>query len=228
MSSQRAQKNPSEQTKSGETATKGLQEALDEYGKPYQINEGDGAFYGPKIDLHILDALGRAWQCGTIQLDMSLPERFDLTYRDADGGEKRPIMIHRAIFGSMERFFGVLIEHFSGKFPLWMSPLPIRIMTVADRHIEYAEKIARQIEERGFICDIDASSESISKKVRNAQLTQVNYMFTVGDAEMENGTVALRTRDNVVHGELNLETFIDKIEEEKKSRSLVSPFTAEK
>jgi len=208
--------------------TAGLKDALDQYGKPYEINEGDGAFYGPKIDLHILDSLGRAWQCGTIQLDMSLPERFDLTYKESDGTEQRPIMIHRAIFGSVERFYGILTEHFAGKFPLWMSPLPMRILTVADRHEAYADEAADSIKNMDFVCEVDASNESISKKVRNAQLAQVNYILTVGDNEVSNKTLSLRTRDNVVHGEITLDAFMEKVKDEKSRRSLHSPFSAEK
>lgn len=205
-------------------ATQGLKDALDDWGYPYKINEGDGAFYGPKIDLHIQDSLGRSWQCGTIQLDMALPQRFDLVYMDSDGTEKRPIMIHRAIFGSMERFFGILVEHFSGKFPLWLSPRQICIIPVADRHVEYAQKLRKELESAHFICDVDDSNESVSKKVRSAQLLQVNYMLTVGDQEVENATINLRTRDNVVHGELTLDAFIKQIREEFDTRALVSPF----
>ena len=164
-----------------EVATQGLKDALDEWGEPFRINEGDGAFYGPKIDIHIRDALGRSWQCGTVQLDMALPEKFELEYMDKDGILKRPVMLHRAIFGSIERFFGILIEHFAGKFPLWISPLPIRVITVADRHREYAYETKKSIERAGFICDVDDTSESVNKKIRNAQLLQINYMLTVGD-----------------------------------------------
>ncbi|MGR3973829.1 MAG: threonine--tRNA ligase [Candidatus Rhabdochlamydia sp.] len=208
-----------------EIATSGLKEALEEWKKPFRINEGDGAFYGPKIDIHIKDALGRSWQCGTVQLDMALPEKFDLEYIDKDGMAKRPVMLHRAIFGSVERFFGILIEHFVGKFPLWISPLPIRIMTVADRHLETALMLQKKITESGFICDVDDSSESMNKKVRNAQLLQINYMITIGDKEIENQTMSLRTRDNVLHGEISLETFLTALSEEKKSKSLTSSFT---
>lgn len=207
-----------------EVGTQGLQKALDAAGLPYKINEGDGAFYGPKIDLHVHDALGRAWQCGTVQLDMALPERFDLEYKDADGSLKRPIMIHRAIFGSIERFLGILIEHFAGKFPLWMSPLPIRLIPVADTHAPYAHEVAANIREAGFSCDVDDSHESVGKKVRNAQLHQINYMLTVGDNEVANKTVALRTRDNVVHGEIQLGDFLKNIESEYKERRLTSPY----
>ncbi|OGN55119.1 MAG: threonine--tRNA ligase [Chlamydiae bacterium GWF2_49_8] len=201
-------------------ATEGLKGALDEWDEPYQINEGEGAFYGPKIDLHVRDALGRRWQCGTIQLDMSLPEKFELEYTDCDGERKRPVMIHRAIFGSIERFFGILIEHFAGRFPLWLSPHQVRILTVADRHIERARHVEREIKKSGLICDVDDSNESVSKKVRNAQLLQINYILTIGDKELENKTVNLRTRDNVVHGEVALPHFLENLREEKNQRVL--------
>ncbi len=205
-------------------ATSGLKDALEEWGKPFSINEGDGAFYGPKIDIHIRDALGRSWQCGTVQLDMALPEKFELEYMDKDGSLKRPVMLHRAIFGSIERFFGILIEHFVGKFPLWISPLPIRVITIADRHSEYAHEVEREIKNAGFICDIDETSESVNKKIRNAQLQQINYMLTVGDKEVENKTVALRTRDNVVHGEIALTAFLNSLKNEMETKSLTSNF----
>lgn len=207
-----------------EVATAGLKDALVEWGQPFRINEGDGAFYGPKIDIHINDVLGRSWQCGTVQLDMALPEKFELDYMDKDGVLRRPVMLHRAIFGSIERFFGILIEHFVGKFPLWISPLPIRIITVADRHSEWAHEIKQDIVKAGFLCDIDESSESVSKKVRNAQLMQINYMLTVGDKEVENKTVALRTRDNVVHGELKLDLFLQALKHEMETKSLTPSF----
>lgn len=207
-----------------EVATAGLKGALDVYGKSYRINEGDGAFYGPKIDFHIRDAINRTWQCGTVQLDMALPERFELEYTAADGSRQRPVMLHRAIFGSIERFFGILIEHFSGKFPLWISPVQVRLLTVADRHMPYAEKLQAAFKEAGLRCDIDTTHESVGKKVRNAQLSQVNYILTLGDQEMDNGTINLRTRDNVVHGEMQLKPFIETLLQEKASRSLQSPF----
>ncbi len=210
-----------------EVATTGLKDALDAWGQPYRVNEGDGAFYGPKIDIHIKDALGRSWQCGTIQLDMALPEKFALNYMDSDGQLKRPVMIHRALFGSVERFMGILIENFVGKFPLWISPSQVRLISVADRHADYAHTLARKIKERGFACDVDDSNESVNKKIRNAQLMQYNYMLTVGDKELENGTIALRTRDNVVHGELDVETFLTTIEKEAADRSLTSYFATE-
>ncbi|OGN55458.1 MAG: threonine--tRNA ligase [Chlamydiae bacterium RIFCSPHIGHO2_12_FULL_44_59] len=207
-------------------ATSGLKGALDDWGHSYRINEGDGAFYGPKIDIHIRDALGRFWQCGTVQLDMSLPEKFDLEYVTATGTHARPIMLHRALFGSIERFFGILIEHFAGKFPFWLSPYQVKIATVADRHIPYGERLQKNIEALGIVCDIDASQESVAKKVRNAQLLKTNYLLTVGDKEVENKTVALRTRDNVVHGEIDIADFLDKVVKERDARALMSPFSA--
>lgn len=208
-------------------ATLGLKKALDRWGHSYHINEGDGAFYGPKIDIQIRDAIGRFWQCGTIQLDFALPEKFALEFVDADGQKKRPVMLHRAILGSIERFFGILIEHFAGKFPLWISPYPIRILTVADRHLPFAQKVQSQIQKRGFLVDIDDSNESVGKKVRNAQLLKYNYMLTVGDAEMENGTISVRTRDNVVHGAIDIEEFLARVEKERDSKALMSPFCSE-
>lgn len=207
-----------------EMATQALRNALDHQNKPYRVNEGDGAFYGPKIDMHIRDALGRTWQCGTIQLDFALPHKFELEYVAKDGSRPQPVMIHRAIYGSVERFFGILIEHFAGRFPLWLSPIQVRILTVADRHEIYAQTLLSQFKARGIRCDIDTSNESISKKVRDAQLAQVNYILTVGDREVENETAALRTRDNVVHGELDIDSFIPAILEEIKTRALHSPY----
>lgn len=199
-----------------EYATTALQNALDRSGKHYIISEGEGAFYGPKIDFHIRDALGRTWQCGTIQLDMALPERFDLEYVDNKGERARPIMIHRALYGSIERFFGILIEHFAGRFPLWLSPRQVKIIPVADRHVEYAREVAAELSD--FHCEVDESNESVSKKIRLAQMSQVNYMLTIGDKEVGNKTISLRTRNNVVHGEMQLADFIMNIQEERNSK----------
>lgn len=206
-------------------ATEGLKGALDDWGHSYHINEGDGAFYGPKIDIQIRDALGRFWQCGTIQLDFALPQKFDLEYVDNDGIHKKPVMLHRAILGSIERFFGVLVEHFAGKFPFWISPYPVRILTVADRHIPWAEEVKNKICKAGILCDLDTTNESVGKKVRNAQLLKTNYMLTIGDKEVENKTIALRTRDNVVHGEMSLDSFLTQVLEEQSTRALISPFS---
>ncbi|MCB1213004.1 MAG: threonine--tRNA ligase [Chlamydiia bacterium] len=203
-----------------EVATAGLKGALDALGKPYIIQEGDGAFYGGKIDIQICDALDRLWQCGTIQLDMSLPERFDLLYTDEDGQRKRPVMIHRALFGSIERFFGILIEHFGGRFPLWISPRQVRILTVADRHLPFAQEIDRALKEAGFASEIDATCESIGKKVRQGQLEQVNYMLTVGDREVEGQTVSLRSREGRQEADLAVEQLIAQLLEEVNSRRL--------
>jgi threonyl-tRNA synthetase len=210
-----------------ETATAGLKDALDAWGQPYRINEGDGAFYGPKIDIHIKDTLGRSWQCGTVQLDMALPEKFQLEYTDSDGLSKRPVMIHRAVFGSIERFMGILIEHFAGKFPFWISPRQVCVITIADRHQEYGQQIAAEIKKAGFLCDLDDSAESVNKKIRNAQLMQYNYMLTVGDKELENRTINVRTRDNVVHGEIQLKEFLGAIEKEGATKSLTSYYAKE-
>lgn len=206
-------------------ATAGLKGALDDWGHSYRINEGDGAFYGPKIDIHIRDALGRNWQCGTVQLDMSLPQKFALEYVDNDASHKRPVMLHRALFGSIERFFGILVEHFSAKFPLWLSPYQIRIMTVADRHADYAHQLAKRLRAHNLVVDVDASNESVGKKVRTAQLLKTNYMLTVGDKEMESSNASLRTRDNVVHGEIDISAFLAKVIEERDERSLMSPYS---
>ncbi|MCC5832222.1 MAG: threonine--tRNA ligase [Chlamydiales bacterium] len=203
-----------------EHATSSLQRALERSGKEFKISPGEGAFYGPKIDLHIRDALGRSWQCGTIQLDMSLPERFDLEYVDSAGSRKRPVMIHRALYGSIERFFGILIEHFAGKFPLWMSPRQVRIIPVADRHLEYGYALKERLMAAGFHTEVDDSHESVSKKIRLAQIEQVNYMLTIGDKEVENQTISLRTRDNIVHGEIPFDRFLERIREEKERRAL--------
>ncbi|SCA62887.1 Threonine--tRNA ligase [Chlamydiales bacterium SCGC AG-110-M15] len=207
-----------------EVATEGLRAALVKMGAEFRINEGDGAFYGPKIDFHIRDAIGRTWQCGTIQLDMALPERFDLEYTASDGTKKRPVMLHRAIYGSIERFFGILIEHFAGKFPLWLSPRQIRIITVADRHVDHALVLGKKFEQSGLRYEIDDSHESVSKKVRNAQMDQCNYILTVGDKEVENQNANLRTRDNVVHGEVNVDEFISALSKEIDELELESPY----
>ncbi len=208
-----------------EIATQGLQQALDDWGHSYTVNEGDGAFYGPKIDIHIRDAIGRFWQCGTIQLDLSLPEKFSLEYVDSDGEHKRPIMLHRALFGSIERFLGILIEHFSGKFPLWMSSYQVAILPVADRHLPYAKELAKKLKKASLIVEIDDTKESVSKKVRKAQLLKTNYIITVGDQEETNKTLSLRTRDNVVHGEMSIDLFLTSVMQEREGKELISPFS---
>ena len=207
-----------------EVAIASLKEAMDLWGHSYRVNEGEGAFYGPKIDIHIRDALGRQWQCGTVQLDFSLPEKFDLAYVTSEGTHQRPVIIHRAIFGSMERFFGILIEHFNGKFPLWLSPYQVRILCVADRHKEAADQFAAPLRKAGFLVDIDDSHESVGKKVRNAQLVKANYILTIGDKEIETKKANLRTRDGVVHGEVDSFDFLAKVSHERDTLALMSPY----
>lgn len=191
-----------------------LKEVLDSTGREYKVNEGDGAFYGPKIDFHLKDAIGRTWQCGTIQLDFQMPEKFDLNYEGADGKKHRPIMLHRAILGSVERFMGILVEHYAGKFPLWISPSQVRILTVADRHQEYAQQIAEKLKKQRLNVDIDARAETIPKKVRDAQLDQFNYILVVGDKEVESSTVTVRTRNGEVEGAQAIDVFIKRLVKE--------------
>ena len=194
--------------------TEALRKALELSGKRFLINEGDGAFYGPKVDIHIKDSIGRTWQCGTIQLDMSLPERFNLTYEGKDGKKHRPIMIHRVIYGSFERFFGILLEHYAGKLPIWLSPVQIKILTVADRFNDYAAKLKQEFENQGFRVELDTRSESIGKKVREAQLQKINYILVVGEKELNANTASVRTRENKVLGAMPVEKFIEKIKQE--------------
>jgi threonyl-tRNA synthetase len=203
-----------------EQATEGLRMALERSGRPYRINPGDGAFYGPKIDIHLRDALGRSWQCGTIQLDFALPQRFELEYVDRDGSRQRPVMIHRALYGSMERFLGQLIEHFAGKFPLWCSPRQVAILPVADRHIPYGRQLLDQLFERQFEVELDGTAESLNKKIRSAQLNQCNYIAVVGDREVQEGTVTVRSRDSRVLGAMAIDRFIEQLETERRTRSL--------
>ena len=201
-----------------EIATDGLRDALEKGGFEYVINEGDGAFYGPKIDMHIKDAIGRTWQCGTIQLDMALPERFDLSYVAEDGSKQRPVMIHRVVYGSIERFFGILIEHYTGKFPMWLSPRQVRVLAIAEQHQNYAQEVSRKFTEVGIRSESDISMESINKKVRQAQLDQVNYILVVGDREVSDQTVAVRAANKVI-GTHPVAKVIESLLEEYQSRS---------
>lgn len=195
-------------------AEKKLKAILDQTHKNYKVNEGDGAFYGPKIDFHLKDALGRTWQCGTIQLDFQMPEKFDLTYEGKDGRKHRPVMLHRTIIGSMERFMGILVEHYAGRFPLWLSPNQIKILTLADRHVKYACQLQEEFKDKGFLVEVDDRSETIPKKVRDAQLQQFNYILVVGDKELKEKTVNVRTRDNKVEGATKLDPFIMRLQKE--------------
>jgi len=184
-----------------------LQAAITELGKDFQINPGDGAFYGPKLDFHLSDSLGRTWQCGTIQLDMQMPERFELEYVGEDGEKHRPIMIHRALLGSIERFIGVITEHFAGAFPTWLSPVQVKVLPVTDRAAEYAQDIAVKLDAQGFRVEVDGRNEKIGKKIREAQLEKIPYMLVVGDRDMEAGTVSVRHRAEGDLGAMSLDQF---------------------
>lgn len=192
-----------------EIATNGLRSALESYGADYQLNEGDGAFYGPKIDIHIKDALGRTWQCGTIQLDMSLPERFDLTYVDRDNQRRRPIMIHRTVLGSIERFFGILIEHFAGKYPLWLAPIQAVVLPINDDLAAYAGTVRDDLVVAGLRVELDDRAESLNKKVRESQLRQIPLILTIGAKEQAADTLSVRTLDGKVRYGVTRETFLN-------------------
>jgi len=184
-----------------------IKKAADKVGMEYAVEEGEAAFYGPKLDFIFRDVLKREWQLGTVQVDFLLPERFDLEYTGEDGQKHRPIMIHRAPFGSMERFTGILIEHFNGAFPLWLAPIQVELVPIADRHIAYAQKVADELRAAGLRVEVDASSERMNKKIRNAQLQKIPYMLVVGDKEEAEGMVAVRTRDNEDRGAVPLVEF---------------------
>lgn len=202
-----------------ELATDGLRGALDDLGVEYVVNEGDGAFYGPKIDFHLEDCLGRTWQCGTIQLDMNLPERFDLTYIGADGEKHRPVMIHRVVFGSIERFIGILTEHFGGAFPLWLAPVQAKILTITDRADAAAKALHAQLEHAGIRAETDLRNEKIGFKIREAQLQKIPYMLILGDKEIESGVVAVRTRDGKELGAVSTDVLIARLREEVSSKA---------
>ena len=195
-------------------AEQALREALEEYGLKYEVNEGDGAFYGPKIDFKLKDAIGRTWQCSTVQLDFNLPERFDLKYTDKDGQAKRPIMIHRAIFGSLERFAGTLIEHYAGAFPAWLSPQQVAILPIADRHVEYAQEVEKTLRQQLVRAKVDSSNEGIGAKIRHAQLAKIPYMLIIGDKELEKGEVAVRNRTKGDLGAVPLAVFLEQLQAE--------------
>ena len=203
-----------------EEATNGLKAALDKYGREYFINEGDGAFYGPKIDIHIKDALGRTWQCGTVQLDMALPERFDLSYKGQDNDKHRPIMIHRVIYGSLERFFGILVEHFAGRFPLWMAPVQAILLPINQDLAEYAETIKAELDTHRIRCEVDKRSETLKKKIRDAQLAYVPLIITIGDKEKETRTLSVRTLDGKVRMGLSMDEFVTSVSHHVKERIL--------
>lgn len=202
-----------------EAATEALRNAIEAKGIPYVINPGDGAFYGPKLDYHIEDSLGRTWQCGTIQLDMNLPERFQIEYVGEDGQKHRPIMIHRACFGSMERFIGILTEHYAGAFPIWMAPVQVKILPISEKHVEYAKDLAKQMHRDYVRVEVDDRSEKIGYKIRQAQMAKVPYMLVVGDKEVEEGTVNVRKHGGDELGSVPFEEFFNSIKTEIKERN---------
>jgi threonyl-tRNA synthetase len=203
-----------------EKSTAALMEALEDQGIEYKINEGDGAFYGPKIDFHLVDCIGRTWQCGTIQLDMNMPERFDLYYIGPDGEKHRPVMIHRVVFGSIERFIAILTEHFAGAFPVWLSPVQVKILTIVEKHIPYAEEVKARLEENGIRVELDGRNEKIGFKIREAQLEKVPYMLVLGEKEAETGHVAVRSRKEGDMGSMPMDSFLEKILNEIATKAL--------
>ena len=201
-----------------ELATEGLRGALNDLGLDYVVNEGDGAFYGPKIDFHLTDSIGRTWQCGTIQLDMQLPQRFELEYTGADGEKHRPIMIHRVIFGSIERFIGILIEHFAGAFPTWLAPVQVKVLPISDKHLEYGQKVLETLNAAGIRAEIDTRAEKIGYKIREAQMQKIPYMLVVGAKEEEEKLVSVRSRFAGDEGQKSLDAFVASVAEEIATR----------
>jgi threonyl-tRNA synthetase len=200
-----------------ELAINSLKAAVEGIGKPYAINEGDGAFYGPKLDFHVKDSLGRTWQCGTIQLDFQLPMRFDLDYIGEDGQKHRPIMLHRVVFGSIDRFMGILIEHYAGKFPAWLSPVQVKILPVSDRHVEYAKEIEKLLKANNIRVEVDLHDEKLGYKIREARMDRVPYMIILGDKEMESHSIAVRDRDGAEGaqdmGQMQVEEFVKLVQD---------------
>ena len=197
-----------------EMATDGLRNALDDLKLPYVINEGDGAFYGPKIDFHLEDSIGRTWQCGTIQLDFQLPQRFEAEYIGEDGNKHRPIMIHRVVFGSIERFIGILIEHFAGKFPLWLSPVQVKVLPISDKYMDYAKEMEMTLKREGLRCEVDGRAEKIGYKIRAARLERIPYMLVIGEKEVKDNSVSVRKRDEGDLGSMPIERFLEVLHEE--------------
>ena len=204
-----------------DVATDGLRSAIEELGREYTVNEGDGAFYGPKLDFHLVDAIGRTWQCGTIQLDMQLPERFELEYTGEDGEKHRPVMIHRVVFGSIERFIGILIEHFAGAFPAWLSPVQVKVLPISDRFYDKAEEIKNNLEKQGIRAEADSRSEKIGYKIREAQLEKVNYMLIIGEKEIESSTVSVRSRSKGDLGAMSEEEFTAMLKNEIDTKAAI-------
>ena len=196
-----------------------LQAAITELGKDFQVNPGDGAFYGPKIDFHLVDAIGRTWQCGTIQLDFQLPQRFEVEYIGDDGEAHRPIMIHRVCFGSIERFIGILTEHFAGKFPTWLAPVQVKVLPISDKYLAYGNKVMEELKAAGIRCELDERAEKIGYKIREARNERVPYMLVVGQKEEESGLVSVRSRFEGDEGQKELSVFLDDVKKEISSRS---------
>ncbi len=211
-----------------EMATEGLRSALDALGLDYVVNEGDGAFYGPKIDFHLVDAIGRTWQCGTIQLDFQLPQRFELEYNGADGEKHRPIMIHRVAFGSIERFIGILIEHFAGAFPTWLAPVQVKVLPISDKFMDYAEAVNKKLEEAGIRSELDTRSEKIGYKIREAQMQKIPYMLVLGQKEEESGVISVRSRFEGDEGQKTLDEFIQAIQKEIADKTIRETHTEQK
>lgn len=203
-----------------ELATDALREAIEQAGIPYKVNEGDGAFYGPKLDFHIQDSLGRTWQCGTIQMDMQLPERFDVTYVGEDGEKHRAVMIHRAGYGSLERFIGILTEHFAGKFPVWMAPVQAKVIPVSNNQMAYAKEIADKLSVADIRVELDENNDTLGYKIRKAQMEKVPYMIIIGDKEVGAGNISVRTRKGADEGSVDLESFINRVHDEVKNRTV--------
>ena len=198
-----------------------LKNAITEMGKTFVINEGDGAFYGPKLDFHLADSLGRTWQCGTIQLDSQLPERFELEYTGEDGQKHRPVMIHRVVLGSIERFIGVITEHFAGAFPAWLAPVQVKVLPVTDRAEAYAKEVSAKLDAAGFRVEVDERNEKIGKKIREATLEKIPYMLVVGDRDMENQTVSVRHRSGEDKGAMSLDAFATMLKEEVDTKAIL-------
>ncbi|HDK26663.1 MAG TPA: threonine--tRNA ligase, partial [Candidatus Atribacteria bacterium] len=201
-----------------EKATKSLEEALIEKGIEYIVNEGDGAFYGPKIDFHLKDCIGRSWQCGTIQLDFVMPEKFDLFYISKSGEKERPVMLHRTILGSIERFIGILIENYAGAFPVWLAPVQVKLLPIADRHIEYGKNIMKELNKQNIRVELDENNEKIGAKIRRAELEKVPYMLIFGDKEIEEGSVSVRKRGEGDLGKTKLSKFTEDVLKEIKNK----------
>ena len=199
---------------------KALEKVLKKKKIKFKVNEGDGAFYGPKIDFHLQDSLDRTWQCSTIQLDMSLPERFDLNYTDKDGKEKRPVILHRVVYGAVERFIGILTEHLNGKFPAWLSPVQVKLVTITDDNLPFAKKVMQQLVDVGIRVELDDRMESMGKKVRDAQMEKVNYIVTIGDKEVEKKTLAVRNREGKTKFDVKVDKFVDDLLKEIREKKV--------